>query len=102
MHLVGTRAWLSKSFWFLFSALCLQALARRLVDGEEALYELIELSGQQLVQPPSRGTAAGDLSTTSTKGAVALVAPASPEAQLEEELQQSMVQAAKRLEKLQL
>jgi hypothetical protein len=84
------------------AALCFQALAIRLVGGEDAIFQLLELSEQQ--QLIGRGPAvavAEPVTGISSNTAVALATPGLPLNQLKQQMQQAMVQAAQRLQRLQ-
>jgi hypothetical protein len=87
----------------MLASLCLQALASRLAGGDDAIYQLLELSEQQQQQMIGRGSvvaAAEPVNGSSSSTAVALAAPVLPLIQLEQQLQQAMVQEAKKLQRL--
>jgi hypothetical protein len=75
-----------------------------LAGGEDAIFQLLELSEQQQQQLIGRGSvvaAADPVYGSVSSAAVALATPVLPLTQLEQELQQAMVQAAQRLLRLQ-
>ena len=82
------------------SIVVFQALASRLQGGDDAIYlELPELAEQQQQQQlAERNTTAGGAGNSRTR--VALVPPVEPLLQLEQELEQLLVQAARRLKRL--
>jgi hypothetical protein len=73
-----------------------------LAGGDDAIFQLLELSEQQQ-QPVGKGSvvaAAERMNSSSSSTAVAL-APTKKVTQMEQHLQQAMVQAAQRLQRLQ-
>jgi hypothetical protein len=87
----------------MLAALCLQALASRLAGGDDAIFQLLELSEQQqqLIGKGPAVAAAEPVKGSSSSTAVALANPVLPLTLLGQQLQEAMVQEAKKLQRVQ-